>query len=149
MSAGPWTIYNLAKKNLMNGAIALGIDTFQVSLHTSGSNATNLTLSAFGQLGGEVLEANGYLSSGKTLTGVTWAVGASASEYRFNSSPIVWVAAGGDISNIKHAVLWRVGTSAGARKLVATAQLSTSQFTVTSGNTLTLTPSSNGYFELN
>jgi len=36
-----------------------------------------------------------------------------------------------------------------ARKLLFYSKLSAGQFNVTTGNSLTITPSSNGYFELN
>jgi hypothetical protein len=71
--------------------------------------------------------------------------GASASEYRFDCTATVWTAAGGSISAIKYAVI--VDTNTGL--LLCHSQLSASQFSVTSGNTLTVTPSANGIFELN
>jgi len=125
--------------------------SFRMSLYTSASNAATLTVSTRTQLssaGFEVTEANGYSSSGKPLASVTWAVGASATEYRWNAAALVWTAAGGSISNIKYAVIWG-GLGTQADKLLCFSQLSTAQFTVTSGNTLTITPSANGIFELN
>lgn len=148
-AAGAWTFFNEAKKYLMQGDIDLNSNTFRISLHTSASNAATATLSTKGSITSEVTEANGYSSSGKALTGVTWTVGASATEYRFNAAALVWTATGGDINNIKFAVIWIEGASAGARKLLCKSTLSTSQFNVTTGNTLTLTPSANGIFELN
>jgi hypothetical protein len=148
MAASAWTFYNLAKKHLMDGNIDLDSSPFRMSLYTSASNAALITLSVLSQITGEVAEAFGYSSSGKPLTGITWAVGASAGVYRFNCSTTQWLATGGTISNIKYAVIWQVGGSAGARKLLCFSQLSTSQFIVTSGNTVTVTPSSSGVFEL-
>lgn len=149
MAAGPWTFYNSGKKHLMDGQIDLDTDVFKLSLYTSVSNATVLALTAIGQVTGEVVEGFGYSSSGKPLAGVTWQAGASATEMRFNCTPLVWSAAGGDINNIKYAVLWKQGASAGARKTLCYSQLSATQFAVTSGNSLTITPSANGIFELN
>lgn len=149
MAAGQWTFYNLAKKHMLDGTVDLDTDSFRMSLFTSASNAVNAALSVIGSLTNEVVEANGYSSSGKALAAVTWGVGASASEMRFDSTACVWTASGGDIANIKYAVIWKAGASAGARKLLCHSQLSSSQFTVTSGNTLTVTPSANGIFELN
>lgn len=149
MAAGAWTFYNEAKKYLMSGDIDLNSSSFRMTLHTSASNAATNTLSVYGSVTNEVTEATGYSSSGKALTGVTWTAGASASEMRFNSSALVWTATGGNISNIKFAVIWITGASAGARKLLCRSALSTSQFTLTTGNTLTITPSANGIFELN
>ncbi len=150
MAAGPWTFYNIAKKKLMDGTFDLDTNSFRMSLYTSASNAATLTVSTRTQLsaaGFEVTEAFGYSSSGKPLASVTWAVGASATEWRWNCAAIVWTASGGTIASIKYAVIWQ--SSGVADKLLCFSQLSTAQFSVTSGNTLTITPSANGIFELN
>jgi hypothetical protein len=149
MAAGAWTFYNEFKKYLGDGSIDLDANTWRMSLFTSASNAATATLSVISEVTNEVTEANGYSSSGKALTGVTWATGASASEMRFDSTAVIWTATGGTIPNAKIAVLWKEGASAGARKLMAYSLLSTSQFTIGTGNTLTVTPSANGYWELN
>ncbi len=148
MAAGAWVIYNEAKKYLMQGDIDLNAATIRMGLYTSASNAATATLSRHSEVTNEVSEANGYSSSGKALT-YTWTAGASASEYRFDATAIIWTATGGNIANVKFAVIFQEGASAGARKLLAYSQLSTSQFTITTGNTLTITPSANGIFELN
>ena len=150
MAAGAWTFYNTAKKHICDGTIDLDTDSFKMALFTSASNAATLAgQTAVGSITGEVANSFGYVTSGKAITAVTWLSGASASEFKFNSAAVVWTAAGGDITSIKFAVVYRVGPSAQAKKLLFFSQLSTSQFTVTSGNTLTITPSANGYFELN
>lgn len=148
-AAGAWTFYNEAKKYIGAAEIDLNGSTFRMSLYTSASNAATATLSVISEVTNEVSEANGYSSSGKALSGVTWTVGASASEYRFNASATFWSANAGSIANIKFAVIWITGASAGARKLLVRSQLSTAQFTITAGNRLTITPSANGIFELN
>lgn len=147
MVAGPWTFYNNAKKHLMDGQIDLDTNTFRMSLYTSASNAGTLTLSTRTSVNNEVSEANGYSSSGKPLASITWAVGASATEMRWNCAALVWLAAVGNIANVKYAVIWQ--SSGVADKLLCYSQLSTAQFNVTPGNTLTVTPSANGIFELN
>jgi hypothetical protein len=148
MAAGAWTFYNSARKHLADGVFDLDTATFRMALFTSASNAATLTLSTKSAVTSEVTEQFGYSSSGKPLTAVTWAAGASAKVMRFDSTAVVWSAAGGDIANAKFAVIFQAGASAGARKLLCFSQLSTSQFTITSGNTLTVTPSATGYFEL-
>jgi hypothetical protein len=120
-----------------------------MGLYTSASNAATATLSRHSEVTNEVTEGNGYSSSGKALTGVTWTAGASASEMRLDCTALIWTATGGNIANIKYAVIFIEGASANARKLLCYSTLSTSQFTVTTGNTLTITPSANGIFELN
>lgn len=144
MAAGAWTFYNAAKKHLMDGTIDLdGATPFKMSLHTSASNAAITTLSTIAAINNQVANANGYVTGGATLAAVTWGTGASATEYRFDSTAVVWTAAGGAISAVKYAVISQ-GTLA-----LCFSQLSTVQFSVTSGNSLTVTPSANGYFELN
>lgn len=149
MAAGAWAFYNKAKKYIGSADIDLNGSSFRMSLFTSASNANTATLSTIGSVTSEVTEAAGYSSSGKALTGVTWTVGASASEYRFNSSALFWSANAGTISGIKFAVIWITGASAQARKIMVRSQLSTAAFALTAGNRLTITPSANGIFELN
>src|SRR5262245_50534803 len=107
MAASAWTFYNIAKKKLMDGSMDLDTNTFRMSLYTSASNAATLTLSTRTSVTNEVSEANGYSSSGKALTSVTWGTGASASEMRWNAAALVWTAGGGSIANIKFAVIWQ------------------------------------------
>lgn len=145
MAAGAWTFYNAAKKHLMDGTIDLDSHTFRMCLFTSASNAATPTLSTLAAVTNQVAEQFGYSSSGKALTGVTWGVGASASEMRFDCTAVIWTAAGGSISAVKYAVIFDVTGGL----LLCYSQLSAAQFSVTSGNTLTVTPSANGIFELN
>ena len=123
MAAGAWTFYNIAKKKLADGTMDLDTNTFRMSLYTSASNAATLTLSTRTSVTSEVTEANGYSSSGKALTGVTWAAGASAKVFRWNAAALVWTAAGGSIGPIKFAVIWQ--STGVADKLVCFSQLST------------------------
>lgn len=143
MAATAWTLYDKAKKKLMNGTIKLGVDVFKMQLHTSASNASTSTLSTAASVTSEVTNGNGYATGGKSLTSQTWSVGASASQYRFDSADLVFSASGGNIANIKFAV---VKNSAG--QALMWSRLSTAQFTLTDGNTLTIQINANGYFTL-
>jgi hypothetical protein len=148
MAAGAWTFYNLAKKYIGNGVINLGSGAFRMQLHTSASNANTATLSTIGSVDNQVTEANGYSSSGKALANRAWTVGQSAGQYKFDADDSFWSANGGAISNIKFAVIWVSGASAGARKLLVRSQLSSSQFSLSSGNRLTIQHASTGIFTL-
>ena len=143
MSSTAWTIYNLAKKKLASGTIQLGVDVFKMQLHTSASNASTFTLSTAASVTGEVSNGFGYVTGGKSLTSVTWTTGASAKQYRFDSADLVWTATGGNIANIKFAV---VKNSAGQAFMWS--KLTTAQFTLTTNNTLTLQVNASGYFQL-
>jgi hypothetical protein len=144
MAATAFTIYDKAKKKLMDGTIDLNTNVFKGQLHTSASNASTSTISLVGSITNEVSNGNGYTTGGKSLTTITWTVGASASEYRWDAVDMVWTATGGSIANVKYLV---IKSSAG--HALCWSRLSSSQFTVTIGNTLTVVFSANGIFELN
>lgn len=145
MAASNWFIFNKAKEYIGDGTIDLDTDNFRMTLHTSAAalstNAASIT--SFGSVGSEIADGAGYSTSGKQISAVTWGQGASAGEQRFDSTATVWTASG-TIANIRYAVVWASGGN-----LLCWAELSTAPFSVTSGNTLTITPSANGYFELN
>jgi hypothetical protein len=146
MAAGAWTVYNEAKKYI--GSATLNLSTAKrISLHTSASNAATLTLSIFSELTGEVTSGNGYSTSGKALTTVAWTTGASAGSYKFDADDVVWTGTGGSIANIKFAVI--SNTSGGASgKLLCRSTLTSAQFTLASGNTLTIAMNSAGILTL-
>lgn len=148
MAAQAFKIYNLAKKKIGNTTLNLASTAFRITLHTSASNAATLTLGVYGSLTGEVTEANGYSSSGKALANEVWTVGASAKQYKFDADDVIWTATGGAINNIKFCDIWISGASAGARHLLCNASLTSSQFNLASGNTLTLQFASAGVFTL-
>jgi hypothetical protein len=150
MSVQAFKFYNRAK-HAISGTIALATATFDAHLVQSASNFATATLSTFGSLTSQVASGNGYKLSGKSLTSVTWSTGASAAQQKFNAAALVWTAAGGAIANIKGiAIVARTGASgkATANKLLCYASLTSTQFSVSSGNTLTLTPSALGIFTL-
>ena len=151
MAASAWIFYNSFKKFMGDSTIDLGGDTFRLGLYNTSSNAQTVTLSTRASLTNEISVQFGYVVGGNTITGVTWTVGASASEYRFDATSVIFSASGGSISAVRFAVVYdeSTGTSAGNRKVCMSASLSTAQFAVSAGNTLTITPSSNGIFELN
>jgi hypothetical protein len=148
MAAQAWKIYNLAKKKIGNSTLNLAATTYRITLHTSASNAATLTLGTYQSLTNEVAEGNGYSSSGKALANEIWTVGASAKQYKFDCDDPVWTGTGGTIPNIKFADIWLSAASAGGRHLLCTASLTSSQFTLSQGNTLTLQMNSAGVFTM-
>ncbi len=148
MAEQQWRIFSKAKQYLMDGTIDLDTDTFNLTLHTSAAALTLAslsTLTTIGSVGNEVTSTSGYSTSGTALQSVTWASGASAGEQRFDAADVVVTALGSDIANIKFAV---VSEAAGGLALMYS-RLSTSQYTVTAGNTHTITIAAGGFFELN
>jgi hypothetical protein len=148
MAASAWAVYNLAKKKIGNATISLAATVFRMTLHTSASNAATATLGTYASVTNEVSEANGYSSSGKALTSEIWTAGASAGQYKFDTDDAFWSADGGAIANIKYAVIWLSGASAGGRHLLCNSTLSTSQFSISSGNRLTIQMNAAGVLTL-
>ena len=68
--------------------------------------------------------------------------------YKFDCDDPIWTATGGTIANIKGAVIWLSGASALARHLLVRASLTSTQFTLGSGNTLTLQMNASGVFTM-
>lgn len=143
MAATAWTIYNEAKKYIGNGTIQLGTTALKMKLTTSASNASTFTLSTFASITGEISARGGYVAGGRSLGGLAWTVGASAKQYKFDSTDLVFTASGSSLINVKFAV---IGVSGG--KALCWSKLSTAQFTVTSPNTLTIQMNSAGIFTL-
>ena len=147
MAASAWQLYNDGKRYIGNGTIQLGVNNFKMALFTSASNASTFTLSTFASLTNEISATGGYVSGGKALVPATgqWTTGASAKQMKFTYSTVglTFTASGASLTNVKYAVIYN---SAG--KLLCFCQLSSSQFTVTSPNTLTVLPAATGVFTL-
>ena len=154
MAATAWQLYNTAKRYIGNGTIELGAGNFKMALFRTSSNASTFTLSTFASLTAEISATGGYVSGGKALVPATgqWTTGASAKQMKFTYSTVglTFTASGASLTNIRYAVI-TYGASAAvasARKLVCFCQLSSSQFTVASPNTLTVLPAATGVFTL-
>ena len=147
MAATAWSFYNSFREYIGNGQFDLdGTSTgFYMALHTSAASAlvNTKTLSTQASLANEVASGNGYTTGGASVTSRTWA-SVATDKYRFDSTAVVWTATGGTIPNIKYAVIYKTTGLA----LVCMSKLTTSQFTLAQDNTLTVTPSTSGIFEL-
>tara|TARA_R110002020_G_scaffold268427_1_gene483616 strand:+ start:1423 stop:1869 length:447 start_codon:yes stop_codon:yes gene_type:complete len=147
MAATAWQIYNKAKLNLGNGTIKLGVDNFKMFLTRTTSNVSTLTLSTFASVTGEISATGGYTSGGRALVPAVgqWVVGSAANKYKFTISTVglAFTASGASLTNIRNA-----GIQNAAGKLLCYCQLSSSQFTVASPNTLTVLPAGAGIFTL-
>lgn len=143
MAASAWLLYNEAKKYIGNGTVQLGVTALKLKLCTSASNASTFTLSTFASVNNEISARGGYVAGGRTLGGLAWTVGASAKQYKFDSTDLVFTASGSSLVNVKFAV---IGVSGG--KALCWSKLSTAQFTITSPNTLTIQMASTGIFTM-
>lgn len=154
MAAGTWKIYAKAKKYIGAGTITLGAGVFKMQLHRASASAAILVLSTRStnaSIPGEISAVGGYAANGRNLLPATgqWTVGASAKQYKFTWSTVglIFTASGAALNNIKYALV-RNSTGAGAGKLLMFCTLSSSAFTIASGNTLTITPAATGAFTL-
>jgi hypothetical protein len=147
MAASAWQLYNDGKRYIGNGTIELGVGNFKMALFTSASNASTFTISTFASLTNEISATGGYVTGGKALVPATgyWTTGASAKQMKFTYSTVglTFTASGASLTNVKYAVIYQSGG-----KLLCFCQLSSSQFTVTSPNTLTVLPAATGVFTL-
>jgi hypothetical protein len=147
MAASAWQLYNSGKRYIGNGTIELGVGNFKMALLTSASNTSTFTLSTFASLTSEISATGGYVTGGKALVPGTgqWTTGASAKQMKFTYSTIgvTFTASGAPLTNVKYAVIYQSGG-----KLLCFCQLSSSQFTVASPNTLTVLPAATGVFTL-
>lgn len=154
MAAGTWKIYAKAKKLIGAGTITLGAGVFKMQLHRASASAAILVLSTRStnaSIPGEISATGGYVAGGRNLPPATgkWTVGASAKQYKFTytTAGLVFTANGGPLTNIKYALI-RNSTGAGAGKVLCFCTLSTAAFTITTGNTLTISPAATGVFTL-
>ncbi len=151
MAATAWQLYNSAKKYIGNRTITLGAGVFKMVLAQTVSNASTFTLSTYASVTNEVAAAGGYVTGGRNLVPATaqWVTGASAKQQKFTMSAVglAFTASGANLVNVRYAIL-RNSTGAAAGKLLCFCQLSSTQFTVTSPNTLTVLPAATGIFTL-
>ena len=143
MAALAWKVYNSAKDYIGDGTINLSSDTWKMALYTGASDAATLTNVSLTNLTSPVSPSWGYVAGGKTMTAVTWAVGTSAKAFQFDATATAWSASGGTITSIQFAVIHN-GTN-----LLCFSSLSSSVFSVTDTNSLTITPhDGSGIFEM-
>ena len=152
MAAQPWKVFRSFREYLGKGTFDLSGDTFDISLHTSAFTTLSAGMSTYGSLANEVTSGNKYTTGGQQMSGITWTSVGTAS-FKFDSSNPLWTASGGNISNIKIAIIHRRSSAGGSaeeagKKLLCYSTLSTSQFNVTTGNTLTIEMASSGVLVL-
>lgn len=155
MAVGTWKVYARAKKYFGNGTITLGAGIFKMSLHRASASAAILVLSTrdkFSSVPGEISAVGGYAAGGRTLPPATakWTAGASAKQMRFSYTTLglIYTASGASLSNIKYALIHFSAGSTTSGKVLCFVTLSSSAFTITSPNTLTIIPNASGVFTL-
>lgn len=148
MAATAWAFWDRAKHRICNGVIDLSAGPFRLALYSSAASGSINTdaLTIQSEIGSECSGGN-YQAGGLTLSGVAWTAGASAGQQAFDTSNAVFTASGSAISNVRFGVIVRsIGATSGY--LLCWSALSTAQFDVTAGNTLTVQMNANGIFTL-
>ena len=162
MAAGTWKIYAAAKRKIgtggaamTSGGITLGVGVFKMSLHRTSASANIKVLSTrstFASIGSEISARGGYIAGGRNLVPATgkWSAKNSAKQlvFYYSTAGLVFTASGSSLVNVRYAVI-RTSSSASGGKVLCFCSLTTAAFTVTSPNTLTITPdATNGIFTL-
>lgn len=148
MAVGTWKLYTRAKRLLAgSGGIQLSVNNFKLGLFRASASASILKISnggisTYGSVSGEISATGGYAAGGKALAGIKWTVGASAKQMKWLYTTAGLVISG-PLNNIKYAA---IKNSAG--KILCYCTLSTAAFSISTGNTLTITPASTGVFTL-
>jgi hypothetical protein len=158
MAAGTWKIYAKAKKYLCAGTIKLGTggDDFRMALLRNSATALGIhtvsTRSTWNSIrAAEISARGGYAQHGRLIGPTTghWTVGASAKQYKFSytTAGLIFTASGSALNNIRFAVIMN-SLTASTGKLLCFCTLSSSAFTISSPNTLTILPAATGVFTL-
>ena len=134
--------------------MTLGAGVFKMQLHRPSASAAILVLSTrsvSSSIPGEISATGGYVAKGRNLPPATgqWVVAASAKQYKFTytTAGLIFTASAAALNNIKYALI-RNSVNGSTGKLLCFVTLSSSQFTIASGNTLTIFPASQGVFTL-
>jgi hypothetical protein len=154
MAATAWAFFNKAKKQLSqnsNGIRLDGTNKFLLSLHLStaklGTSASARPLSSMSSIGGEIAVAGGYSAGGRTLASVVWTLQGDPGSVKWDAADLVFTASGANLSGIQFAVI-HMSTAAASGYPICWSKLSTSPFSVTTNNTLTIQFAAAGIFTL-
>jgi hypothetical protein len=153
MAATAWSFFNQGKQKIADtGGIVLDAGIPKLSLHTSAAelntSGSARVLSILSQVGGEIAAQGGYAAGGRTLSNVTWSGNGDPMSVRWDATDLIFTASGANLSNIKFAVIHFSAGAATSGDLLCWSRLSASQFSVTSGNTLTIQFAAAGIFTL-
>jgi hypothetical protein len=152
MAASAWKIYREAKKKLGAGTLVLSSGNFRMALYRNSASGTITSLSTISiksSVAGEISATGGYAAGGKVLSDVIWTTGVSALQIKFTYTTIgiVFTASGASLKNIRYALIFK-SASAGGGPVICYCSLSSSNFSITSPNTLTIIPAATGVFTL-
>lgn len=154
--ATAWKVLGKAKRNIGRGSFTLHTGTYRMALCRASASALLSQSKSVGGIsvwasisGTEISARGGYAANGRSVPNIKWSTGATQSTLKFyyTATGIIFTASNSALNNIKYAVI-RNSTGAGTGLLLCYSQLSTSPFTISSPNTLTILPAANGVFSL-
>jgi uncharacterized membrane protein YuzA (DUF378 family) len=142
MAASKWQVYKTAKKYLITGDIDLdaGFVRMKICKGTKAAAVSNYARSTFASL--THIATAGISQAIMTVSGYA-ITSLNASQFMFDSTAVIFKATGSTLTSIQYAV---IGISNG--KAIAWCKLSSAAFSLSDGNTLTITPNASGYFTL-
>ena len=144
MAAGTWTLYNRARRKLVDGTIDLDTSVLRCRIFKgqAAASVSLSTLSLLSQIGttNQVANMSDYTLSAVAITAI-----AGSATHKFTGNNLVITASGGDAASAQFAAVYQ-SLSAGGGHMLMWCKLSTAAFTVTSGNTLTINTPANGFF---
>lgn len=127
MAASAFQMYNNSKRYLVDGTLDLDTDVIHASLMKNDSNVSTVTLSLATEL------TNSVTTGGFSLQVVTLGINDTGLSTLVSASNLIWTASVADMTSISHLVVYESGG-----KLICWCELSTSNFSVTTNNTLTV-----------
>ncbi len=150
-AAGKFKFYEFAKKYILDGTLDMDDTTnWKVALYLSTSNANTLSVGTgiLADLTNEHANANGYLTGGLAITGVT--LTKTGGTEAWDITDPVWTASGGSIV-ARFLVIYKNATVNSIVKpilCVCLMDTAPADITATTGNTLTAQINASGVFDL-
>lgn len=153
MAANAWKIYGKAKRHIGRGEITLHTGVFKMSLHRNSASTTIKVLSTrdvFSSVGAQISATGGYAAGGRSVPGFSWTIGASANQLKcsYTAAGVIFTGSGAALNNIRFALIRKSAGSTTSGNVICFCSLSTANFTIASGNTLTILPNASGVFTL-
>ena len=144
MAASAWAMFPRGKHHI--GTQTLSAGTYRLSLFKDAAS-TNLSLDTITTWASIGNEAGGGGYSATALASLAWTAGGSADQQKWDAADIVITASGSNITSVRYAVIY-LSTSAGGGLPICYAALSSANFTVSNGNTLTIQLAATAIFTL-
>jgi hypothetical protein len=127
----------------------LNAGIFRLSLHRTSASAVFSagSISVFSEAVDRA-SGGGWSTAGRTLAGVAWTTGASATQQKWDVTDPVITAIGSTLSSVRFALIRNSVGALTSGHVLCYAALSNVAFDITTGNTLTIQMAATGVFTL-